>query len=193
MGDNTDWRQSMKPGDAADTRTATKEELKKLTSDGRWNRYFIDMANLVACKSKDRSTRVGALIIGPDKEVRSTGYNGFCRGVNDNIEKRHHRPAKYLWTEHAERNAIFNAARAQIGTKGCVMYLNWEPMPCADCARAIIQAGIIEVIGPKRPFEGKGELWEQSCKVGRDMMLEAGLIITTDGYCPRESVISYAT
>ncbi len=170
---------------------ASEPERKKFESDRRWNIYFIDMANLVSAKSKDRSTHVGALIVGPDRELRSTGYNGFCRGVDDDINSRHERPEKYMWTEHAERNAIYNAARAQIGTKGCTMYLNWEPKPCADCARAIIQAGIIKVTGPNKPFPGKGDLWKQSCKIGYQMMLEAGLTVVTEGYSPRDMIVSY--
>jgi dCMP deaminase len=53
------------------------------------------------------------------------------------------RPTKYLWIEHAERNAICNAARAGTATEGCTLYV--ELMPCMDCARAIVQAGIVEV------------------------------------------------
>ena len=74
-----------------------------------WDQYFFDIVNVVKEKSKDRSTKVGAIIVGPDQGVRSTGFNGFPRGVNDNVDARHERPAKYLYTEHAERNAIYNA------------------------------------------------------------------------------------
>ena len=104
--------------------------------------YFIKLADVVAEKSKDRSTKVGVVVVGPDREIRSTGYNGFPRGINDDIDERHERPAKYDWTEHAERNAVYNAARMGQSLKDCTMYFNWEPCPCVDCARAIIQAGI---------------------------------------------------
>lgn len=110
----------------------------------RWDDYFMALAKLVATRSKDRSTKVGCVIVGPDNEIRSTGYNGFPRGVDDGAEERHQRPAKYLWTEHAERNAVYNAARAGMALKGCRIYLPW--FPCMDCARAIVQSGLVEMI-----------------------------------------------
>lgn len=144
-----------------------------------WEEYFIRQAHLVAQKSKDRSTKVGAVIVGPDHELRSTGFNGFPREVNDWVEDRHERPAKYEWTEHAERNAIYNAARHGAALKGCTMYLNWEPYPCPDCARAVIQAGIICVVGPVIPFGGKPAAnqidWQERFKTTREMFAEAGV------------------
>ncbi len=105
-----------------------------------WDRRFLNLAKHVGSWSKDRNTRVGCVIVGPHKEVRSIGYNGFPRGLNDDLDERHARPAKYKWTEHAERNAIYNAARIGVPLDGCTMYLPW--FPCMDCARAIIQSGI---------------------------------------------------
>lgn len=104
----------------------------------------MDLARLVATRSKDRSRQVGAVIVGLGKEIIATGYNGFPRGINDTVEERHQRPAKYRWTEHAERNAIYNAARSGVSTFGAIIYLPWYP--CMDCARAIVQSGISEVI-----------------------------------------------
>lgn len=138
-----------------------------------WDRKFLDQAALVASWSKDASTKVGAVIVGPDNEVRSQGYNGFPRGVQDDVKERNERPAKYLFTEHAERNAIYNAVRANIPIKGCRLYLNYSPCPCADCARAIIQSGIVEVIGNDVPFPGKGEQWEASIAASKAMCDEA--------------------
>jgi dCMP deaminase len=109
-----------------------------------WDSYFTSMANLVASKSKDRSTKVGCVIVGPTNEVRSTGYNGFCRGIDDWVEARHSRPEKYLWAEHAERNAIYNAARNGIRLEDCTLYST--VFPCSDCARGIIQSGIKRVV-----------------------------------------------
>lgn len=149
-------------------------------SQETWDRYFIDMAKFVSQKSKDESTKVGAIIVGPSHEVRSTGYNGFPRGVNDDIAERHVRPLKYLYTEHAERNAIYNA-RGQDLT-GCTLYTNYEPCPCADCARAIIQVGIVAVIGSNQKFPGKGEQWEQSMEATRAMFSDAGITTITVDY-----------
>jgi dCMP deaminase len=160
-----------------------------------WHKFYIGLAQLWSLKSKDMSTGVGAIIVGPDHEQRSAGYNGFPRGVDDTIEKRHDRPLKYEFTEHAERNAIYNAARVGTPINGCVMYLNWWPLPCPDCARALIQAGITEVIGPDRPFvsgaaantedncngcpvKGKRKDWQKSFETTKLMFEEAGVTVT---------------
>jgi dCMP deaminase len=115
-----------------------------------WDAYFMNLVKQVSLRSKDRSTQVGCVIVGPDNEIRTTGYNGFPRGINDDRPERHERPAKYLWTEHAERNAIYNAARCGIALKGCRAYLAW--FPCMDCARALVQSGIVELVA-HRPNE----------------------------------------
>lgn len=141
-----------------------------------WHNFFIQMTDLVASKSKDRSTKVGAVIInGENNAVLSMGYNGFPRGVNDDDDARHERPAKYRFTEHAERNAIYNAARNGIKLEGTTLYLNWEPIPCTDCTRAIIQSGITRIIGPTRPFGGKGAQWTEDLKQAKKMLDEAGV------------------
>lgn len=149
----------------------------------KWDLFYIHLAQQWADKSKDRSTSVGAIIVGPDMEQRSAGYNGFPRGVNDDIDCRHDRPVKYDFTEHAERNAIYNAARVGIPLKGCTMYLNWWPTPCADCARAVIQSGIIAVVGPNIPFastnpgavKGQPKDWAESFKPTLEMFEEVRL------------------
>lgn len=150
-----------------------------------WDLFYIGLAEMWANKSKDRSVGVGAIIVGPDMEQRSAGYNGFPRGVRDDADTRHQRPLKYEFTEHAERNAIFNAARVGTPTNGCVMYLNWWPLPCPDCARAVIQSGITTVIGPDRPFQSgvragaptsPAKDWELSFRTTNAMFKEAGII-----------------
>ncbi len=112
-----------------------------------WDQRFMLLAHEIAHWSKESGRRVGAVIVGPDREIRSTGFNGFPRGVRDDIPERHSREtgAKYLWSSHAERNAIYNAARIGVSVKGCVMYVPWYP--CVECAKAIIQSGISEVVG----------------------------------------------
>jgi dCMP deaminase len=146
----------------------------------KWHTRFIQMAELVASWSKDTSTKVGAVLVDPEtRTVLATGYNGFPRGVMDFPSRMEKRPEKYQWTEHAERNAIYNAARSGHATEGAVLYLNWSPCPCTDCARAVIQAGITAVVGPKRPFAGKGEQWAQDLQIAEQMLFEAGIIMTT--------------
>lgn len=139
-----------------------------------WDKYYIDMADFISKKSKDRSTKVGCVIVGPDNEVRSIGYNGFPRRVNDGKDSRHDRPAKYRYTEHAERNAIYNAARVGIPLKDCTLYLNWEPCPCTDCTRAIIQSGITKIVGPDKPFGKPGAHdWQEDFQFSGEMLDEA--------------------
>ena len=125
--------------------------MKKMK--GKWHERFIKVAELVASWSPDRSTQVGAVIVDDDYNIVSTGYNGFTRGL-DPEERHHERPAKYEYTEHAERNAILAAARRGVSLIGTTMYQNWAPTACPDCARAIVQAGIKRMVGYNRPFGG---------------------------------------
>ena len=71
-----------------------------------WKEYFRNIAHQVKLKSKDKYTQIGAVIVGADNEIVSTGYNSFPRGIYDNEPLRQERPEKYYWFEHAERNAI---------------------------------------------------------------------------------------
>lgn len=112
-----------------------------------WDKRLVDLSNTIAQWSKDKSTKVGAIIADNENRIISVGYNGFPSGCNDDIDSRHTRPTKYLLTEHAERNAIYSAAKHGISLRGCSIYLNW--FPCADCARAIIQSGIAKVVGTR--------------------------------------------
>ena len=137
----------------------------------RWDARFMGLALHVACWSKDKSTQVGCVIVGPDNEIRSIGHNGFPRGVNDEIELRHGRPQKYLWTEHAERNAIYNAVRATIPIVGCRMYIPW--FPCVDCARAIVQCGIAELVAIEPNWDDSQ--WAEHFIVTRELFAETGL------------------
>ena len=115
-------------------------------SSAHWDSRWMALAQLVATWSKDRGRKVGAVIVGPDKEVRSTGFNGIPRGVNDDVEERHDAETgeKYLWVSHAERNAIYNAALLGVSTKNCTIYVPWYP--CIECAKAIVQAGIGKIV-----------------------------------------------
>lgn len=108
-----------------------------------WDEYFINMLDVVSLKSKD-TTKCSAIIVGPDHEIRSTGYNGFPRGFIDHDKEKWVKPEKYFWVEHAERNAIYNAARMGTSLLDCDIYVSH--FPCVDCARAIIQSGITRVI-----------------------------------------------
>lgn len=108
-----------------------------------WDSYFFLLAHCVAMKSKDNRTRIGAVIVGKDNEILSTGYNSFPRGANDTLEYRQIPPEKYFWFSHAERNAIFNAAKNGIKLDGSTLYVTM--IPCSSCALAIVQSGIKKV------------------------------------------------
>lgn len=109
-----------------------------------WDAYYMGMLESIASRSKDQNTQVGCFIVGPDNAVRATGFNNFPRGINDEVPERHERPEKYFWMEHAERNAMYSAAKIGTPLEGCHTY---QPgLPCMDCARGIIQVGIVEVI-----------------------------------------------
>jgi dCMP deaminase len=147
-----------------------KEAALQKVYDRDWR--YIEMADLVGTWSKDRSRKVGCVVVGPNKEVRSTGYNGFPRRVSDVIEERHKRPAKYMWTEHAERNAIYNAARVGIPLEGCTIYMAW--FPCIDCARAIVQSGITTLVSASQPDLNDPKYGEEF-RTGLQLLKEAGI------------------
>lgn len=137
-----------------------------------WDDYFMTMAYIVSLKSKDESTKVGSIIVGPDHEIRTTGYNGIPRGTKESPE-RSARPKKYLWFEHAERNAFYNAARVGIPLKGCSLYVTSLP-PCTGCARGMIQTGISRVVMTAK-IEEVPERWKEDCVEAYEMLLEAGV------------------
>ncbi|NJO01152.1 MAG: dCMP deaminase family protein [Bacteroidia bacterium] len=107
---------------------------------------YMELAYARARFSKDTSTKVGAIIVGPHGEDRSSGYNGSPRGCSADEGKDRRgteRPEKYFWFSHAELNAITNAARVGTPLDNCTIFVTHPP--CMDCARAIVQAGIKEV------------------------------------------------
>lgn len=156
-----------------DLKTESGKQMNDLEIPS-WDCFFMSLAHLSARKSKDRSTKSGSVIVGPDNEVRSLGYNGFPRGFNDDSIDKHSRPDKYYWTEHTERNAIYNATRVGIPLKDCKIYITW--FPCHDCARAIASVGIREVIVDQR-FDGPqaGGEWDVSKGFAKRILEESGI------------------
>lgn len=141
-----------------------------------WNEYFLGIAEQVKLKSKDESTQIGAVIVGKNKEILSTGYNSFPRGLNDNLPDRQKRPEKYLWIEHAERNAIYNAARVGTPTENSEIYLT-SGLPCCDCARAIINSGIKKVYCKKECTTKNKDKWEEHQTKSFIMLNECGVYV----------------
>ena len=139
-----------------------------------WTDYFLNIAEQVKLKSKDQSTQIGAVIVGVDNEVLSTGYNSFPRGLADDVESRQERPEKYFWFEHAERNAIYNAARVGTPLKGSSIYLT-SGLPCMDCARGIVNSGIKKVYCKRICTTTNKEKWGESQKRSRELLIECGI------------------
>lgn len=136
----------------------------------KWDRRFLALANHVSQWSKDPSTKVGCIIVGSDREIRSTGFNGFPRGIEDD-ERLTIREQKYPIVCHAEENAIMHAARIGVSLKGCIAYVTWPP--CTRCARGLIQAGVEEVVFPAEA--SIPERWMADFDISTGMMREAGV------------------
>lgn len=158
---------------------------------------YMTMAFLVSMKSKDPRTKIGAVIVGPENEVISTGYNGFPRGCKDHLDNiiigvpdennltgtnfvhvnRMERPEKYNFFEHAERNAIYNAARIGVSTKSSTMYTNGTP--CIDCARAVIQGGIKRLVVSRKLdlIMFKNPKWRESIARSNFLLSECGVVV----------------
>ena len=151
----------------------TSQMLRGEGMSNKWDHRFIELANHIALWSKDPSTKVGCVIVGEDREIRSTGFNGFPRGINDDEERLNNRELKYPLICHAEENAIMHAARIGVSLKGSSAYVTWPP--CSRCARSLIQAGISEVI-----YYDETEIperWTEDFNISSEMFNEAGVVI----------------
>ena len=143
--------------------------LKKCNT---WDSRFFALTNLVAVWSVDESRKVGCVIVDEANGVRSIGFNSLPRKVSDTSERHSKQSgAKYLWFEHAERNAIYELTRTGISASGCRMYVN--SFPCSDCARAIIQSGIVEL--RTFDFDQNDQYFDKHFVVAKEMFQEAGV------------------
>lgn len=146
-----------------------------------WDRHFLALAKLHGSKSKDPSTKVGAVIIGPDQEIISMGFNGFPRGILDSDERLTNRDMKLKLVVHGEMNAILIAARNGIRLKDSTMYIVaqdisgacWGGAGCTRCTVEMIQAGIAKVVS--YPLHTAPERWHADCKFAQGLMDEAGM------------------
>jgi dCMP deaminase len=139
-----------------------------------WKEYFINIAEQVKEKSKDIKTQIGCVIVGEDKEILSTGYNSFPRGLNDNKVSRQERPEKYYWFEHAERNAIYNAARIGVSLKKSTAYLT-SGLPCMDCARGLVQSGVIKIVCKEHCTTKNLSKWKENQERSIALLHECGV------------------
>lgn len=151
-----------------------------------WDEYFMGIALLSAQRSKDSNTQVGCCIVNSENKILSLGYNGMPTGCDDAIMpwKRQGAPleTKYMYVCHAELNAILNRSSGSL--KGAKLYVTL--FPCNECAKAIIQSGISEVvylsdkycgeddnIASKKMFDMVGVKYREYQQTGRK--LEIGL------------------
>ena len=145
------------------------------TMSDKWDQRFLDLALHLSGWSKDPSTKVGCVVVGEDREIRSTGFNGFPRGISDDQERLTDRAKKYPLICHAEENAIMHAARIGVSLKGNTAYVTWPP--CSRCARSLIQAGIQEVVYPA--VDNIPERWMEDFEISNGMLQEAGVTVRT--------------
>lgn len=147
----------------------------------KWDRHFLGMALYHARLSKDPSTRVGSIIVGPDREILSAGFNGFPRGIADTPERLQDRELKLKLMVHAEMNALLAAARTGMRLKGCTLYLAatddsglvWGGPPCTRCAVEIIQVGIGEIVS--WPVKTAPSRWHDDLAFAGKLIAEADI------------------
>ena len=138
-----------------------------------WDEYFMGIAMLSALRSKDPSTQVGACIVNEDKRIMSMGYNGMPRCCSDDEypweREGEDGNTKYPYVVHAELNSILNAGGKSL--KGARIYV--ALFPCNECAKAIIQSGITEVIYLSDKYHDT-----DSMRASRRMLSSAGVKLT---------------
>jgi len=130
---------------------------------------FMRQASEAARASPNRVRQVGAVLVTTDGTLIAT-CNDFPTGVRD-LEERHEGDGRFVWMEHAERNAIFEAAKLGVRTKDAMLATTF--FPCIDCARAIVQAGITRLCTPAPDYDDA--VWGQSFLRSRVILEEGGV------------------
>jgi dCMP deaminase len=142
-----------------------------MDSSNKRDKDYVDLCEFWANKkSKDPSTKTGAVIVNRDNEIISLGYNGFPRKTDDSPELYNDREIKYERIVHCEMNAILTARES---LKDCVLY-TWPFLSCPRCAAHVIQAGITKVIAPKCPAD-KLDRWGELLERSKKLFKEAGV------------------
>lgn len=106
-----------------------------------WDAYFLEICEVVSKRSKDPSTQHGAVLVDEHHRVISTGYNGGCKRINDQLID-WSRPTKYSYILHAEENALWTAERKNL--EGCTIYVTGPP--CSRCMLRIAHSGICRIV-----------------------------------------------
>lgn len=146
-----------------------------------WDEYFMGVALLAAKRSKDPNTQVGACIVDENNIIISTGYNGLPIGCSDDEYswEREGSDTKYQYVVHAELNTILNATGKSL--RGARLYVSL--FPCNECAKAIIQSGIREVIYLSDKYANT-----PSSRTSRRMLTSAG--VSTRRLTPRHEPLT---
>jgi dCMP deaminase len=135
--------------------------------------WFMKQVYLTAERSKDPSSKIGAVLV-KDGNIIGSGYNGFSRKVLDLPERYNNRETKYKFVVHSEVNAILTCARMGISTLNSVLYTN--SLPCHNCMKEIIQAGIKEVVIHKQ-WSMNHSKWKESIEISQTMLKEAEISV----------------
>jgi len=138
----------------------------------KWDLRFLKIAQEVQSWSKDPSVKCGCVLV-KDRRVIATGYNGFPERVSDSLDRYANRDLKLATIIHAEKNALFNAAKNGSTTEDSTAYVTFHP--CSQCAAALIQAGIVKVVCPD-PHTAP-ERWKDNFLTSNDLLFEAGLTV----------------
>ena len=149
-----------------------------LPSIPSWDEYFMRHVYLSATKSKDPRTKIGAILVRDGRHIISEGYNGIPKGVCDCKPERFERPEKYNWFEHAERNSVYVCARYGIASDGTTMYT--QGIPCINCTRAVVQAGIKELVVHKQwedNYDSTTSSINNDIDARVNMLSEAGVVV----------------
>lgn len=146
---------------------------------------LLEQAIVAARQSPSRPRKVGAVLVLADGVTTLAACNDFPAGVHD-LDERHAHPERLLWIEHAERNAIFAAARKGLATAGATLIATFHP--CADCARAIVQAGIADLhtLAP----DLADPVWGPAFGFSRTILEEGGVRVV---YLERDPALMHAS
>ena len=138
----------------------------------KWIKYYALLAKHISSWSKDPSRCIGAVAVGSKGQILSQGYNGFPRGIVDDLDRYDNRELKYKYVVHAEMNVIYNATYSGVSLDRSDLYIYGLPV-CSECAKGIIQVGIKDVYICADVFDDT--IWAKSWEQSKSMMLEAGL------------------
>ena len=140
----------------------------------KWDMRFLEMAQQVSSWSKDPSRQIGSVAVDPlKKNVLSTGYNGFPRGMIDTSDRYNDRPTKYKLIVHSEMNLIYNATFNGVSLDGSTLYVYGLPV-CSECAKGIIQVGVKRIVMNTGQMEIP-DVWKESWLNTKSMLDEVGI------------------